>query len=158
MKTSVAPSHCRCTRAFPKKTTDARTVKNLRVVVTMEQGNGPNSLTHMKMKYCPRAEATEKRPICQSTDGWRETKPKKSHSSPVAVRATARKRTDHMFIERIMWPDLVWCSDFMRSWTAPVTPSQVRDTRRRISPMPKSGNISFSSFSRICHSPAQSLT
>ena len=28
----------------------ASTVKNFLVVVTMEQGRGPNSLTHMKMK------------------------------------------------------------------------------------------------------------
>ena len=107
MNTSVAPNHCRCTRAFPKKTTDARTVKNLRVVVQMEQGSGPNSLTHMKMKYWPRAEATEKRPICHSTEGWQATKLEKSHSSPVAVRAMARKNMDHLFIDRIMWPDLV---------------------------------------------------
>ena len=136
MNTSVAPNHCLCTRAFPKKTTDARTVKNLRVVVQMEQGSGPNSLTHMKMKYWPRAEATEKRPICQITVGWRATKPRNSHNSPVAVRAMARKNMDHLFIDRIMCPDLVWCSDFMRSWMAPVTPSQVKETRSRISPTP----------------------
>ncbi len=38
-----------------------------------------------------------------------------------------------------MWPDLVLCSDFMRSWTAPVRPSQVRDTSNRISPKPFEG-------------------
>jgi hypothetical protein len=32
-------------------TTEARTVKNFLVVVMMEQGSGPKSLTHMKMKY-----------------------------------------------------------------------------------------------------------
>ena len=37
-------------RLFPKKMTDARTVKNFLVVVMMEQGRGPKSLTHRKMK------------------------------------------------------------------------------------------------------------
>ena len=35
---------------MPKKMTEPRTVKNFLVVVTMEQGRGPNSETHMKMK------------------------------------------------------------------------------------------------------------
>ena len=37
-------------RLFPKKRTEARTVKNFLVVVMMEQGSGPKSLTHRKMK------------------------------------------------------------------------------------------------------------
>ena len=37
-------------RLFPKKMTEARTVKNFLVVVMMEQGSGPKSLTHRKMK------------------------------------------------------------------------------------------------------------
>lgn len=51
VKTRVAPSHCLWERAFPKMTTEANTVKNFLVVVMMEQGSGPKSLTHMKMKY-----------------------------------------------------------------------------------------------------------
>ena len=43
-KTSATPNHCRGISELPKKTTEASTVKNLRVVVTMEQGSGPNSL------------------------------------------------------------------------------------------------------------------
>ena len=35
---------------MPNKMTEPRTVKNFLVVVTMEQGRGPNSETHMKMK------------------------------------------------------------------------------------------------------------
>lgn len=49
-KTRTAPIHCLLERTLPKKMTEPRTVKNLRVVVMMEQGRGPNSLTHMKMK------------------------------------------------------------------------------------------------------------
>ena len=35
---------------MPKKMTEPSTVKNFLVVVIMEQGRGPNSDTHMKMK------------------------------------------------------------------------------------------------------------
>ena len=48
--TKTAPSHCLSTRVFPKKMTDPSTVKNFLVVVMIEQGSGPNSLMHMKMK------------------------------------------------------------------------------------------------------------
>ena len=54
MNTNVAPSHCLLMRVLPKMMTEPRTVKNFRVVVAIEQGKGPNSLTHMKMKYCNR--------------------------------------------------------------------------------------------------------
>ena len=37
---------------MPKKMTEPRTVKNLRVVVTTEHGSGPKSLTIRKMKNC----------------------------------------------------------------------------------------------------------
>ena len=50
MKTKTAPHHWWERRLFPKKMTEPRTVKNFLVVVTMEQGRGPNSETHMKMK------------------------------------------------------------------------------------------------------------
>ena len=50
-KTNAAPTHCLCESALPKMTTEANTVKNFLVVVMMEQGSGPKSLTHMKMKY-----------------------------------------------------------------------------------------------------------
>ena len=69
--TKAAPNHCRPLSAFPKKMTEPRTVKNFRVVVAMEQGSGPNSVTHMKMKYWPRAEATEKVASWPRTAGCR---------------------------------------------------------------------------------------
>ena len=37
---------------FPNKSTEARIVKNLRVVVIMEQVSGPKLATVMKMKFC----------------------------------------------------------------------------------------------------------
>ena len=49
-KTRAVPNHCLVMRLLPKKMTDARTVKNFLVVVMMEQGRGPKSLTHRKMK------------------------------------------------------------------------------------------------------------
>ena len=39
------------------------------VVVMMEQGNGPKSETVMKMKNCPKADATEKDASSQRTEG-----------------------------------------------------------------------------------------
>ena len=50
MKTKTAPHHWWGRRLLPKRMTEPRTVKNFLVVVTMEQGRGPNSDTHMKMK------------------------------------------------------------------------------------------------------------
>ena len=50
VKTKTAPHHWWGRRLLPKKMTEPRTVKNFLVVVTMEQGRGPNSETHMKMK------------------------------------------------------------------------------------------------------------
>ena len=49
--------------------TDPSTVKNFLVVVTSEQGKGPNSETHMKMKYWPNAEAAETLANCQMIEG-----------------------------------------------------------------------------------------
>lgn len=54
MKTSAVPAHCLLVKVLPKNRTEARTVKNLRVVVTMLQGSGPKSEMHMKMKCCRR--------------------------------------------------------------------------------------------------------
>ena len=51
MNTKAAPIHCLCPRALPKMTTEPRTVKNFLVVVQIEQGSGPKSETHQKMKY-----------------------------------------------------------------------------------------------------------
>ena len=50
VKTRIAPSHCLVMRLLPKKMTEARTVKNFLVVVIIEQGRGPKSLTHKKIK------------------------------------------------------------------------------------------------------------
>lgn len=48
--TRKVPPHCLFESSLPKKMTDPSTVKNFRVVVTMEHGNGPYSLTIRKMK------------------------------------------------------------------------------------------------------------
>ena len=69
VKTRAAPIHCLFERAFPKMMTDPSTVKNFLVVVTREQGRGPNSETHMKMKYWPSAEAAETLASCQMIEG-----------------------------------------------------------------------------------------
>jgi len=50
VKTKRAPSHCLVMRLLPKKITDVSTVKNFLVVVMIEQGRGPKSLTQRKMK------------------------------------------------------------------------------------------------------------
>lgn len=52
MKTNRVPSHCREDMGWAKTMTEARMVKNLRVVVKMEQSSGPNVVTVMKMKFC----------------------------------------------------------------------------------------------------------
>lgn len=41
----MAPNHCLGSRTLPNKMTDVSTVKNFLVVVTTEQGSGPNSAT-----------------------------------------------------------------------------------------------------------------
>ena len=87
MKTKTAPHHWWGRRLLPKNMTEPRTVKNFLVVVTMEQGRGPNSETHLKMKnykdkqgftsqLCydlpvtwPRALATEKLASCHRIAG-----------------------------------------------------------------------------------------
>ena len=50
VNTTLAPSHWRPLRLLPKNSTLPSTVKNLRVVVVMEHGSGPNSDTIRKMK------------------------------------------------------------------------------------------------------------
>ena len=74
-------------RLLPKRNTLAKTVKNFLVVVAMEQGSGPNSLTHMKMKYCPRAEVMENVISSVKTAGWRFTKARNSEISPDRLEA-----------------------------------------------------------------------
>uniref|UniRef100_A0A0B7B7X5 Uncharacterized protein n=1 Tax=Arion vulgaris TaxID=1028688 RepID=A0A0B7B7X5_9EUPU len=49
--------------------TDARIVKNLRVVVTIEQVKGPNEVTVMKMNICPNADAKLKLIMLNRTNG-----------------------------------------------------------------------------------------
>ena len=51
-KTKNTPSHWRVISEFPNKSTEARIVKNFRVVVIMEQVSGPKLATVMKMKFC----------------------------------------------------------------------------------------------------------
>lgn len=48
------PIHCMSLNGFPMKNTEINTVKNFLVVVTIEQGSGPNSEIIMKMKICPK--------------------------------------------------------------------------------------------------------
>uniref|UniRef100_A0A0K2UQU0 Uncharacterized protein n=1 Tax=Lepeophtheirus salmonis TaxID=72036 RepID=A0A0K2UQU0_LEPSM len=68
---------------FPKKMTDPKTVKNFRVVVMMEHGNGPKSATQIYMKSCPSAEAKQKLSNCGIKSGCLLMKDKKSINSPV---------------------------------------------------------------------------
>ena len=67
--TKTVPSHCLVIRLLPKKMTEARMVKNFRVVVMIEHGSGPKSVTHRKMKNCPRALATDNAAKSQRTEG-----------------------------------------------------------------------------------------
>ena len=60
------------------------------VVVMMEQGKGPKSETVMKMKNCPKADATEKDANSQRTEGWRWRKEMNSTPSPVMRSPTSR--------------------------------------------------------------------
>ena len=48
--TSTVPTHCRGLMGLAKRITEAKMVKNLRVVVMMEQVRGPKYTTVMKMK------------------------------------------------------------------------------------------------------------
>ena len=90
VNTKIAPSHCLSIKWFPKNITDARTVKNLRVVVINEHGKGPNSETHMKMKYCPKALATDTLASCHTIVGCLPTNAMKSHSSPDHIKPMPR--------------------------------------------------------------------
>ena len=136
MKTKKVPNHCLARSVLPKMMTEARTVKNFLVVVIMEQGRGPNSDTHMNMKNCPKALAHENDASCQIIAGCLLMKLINSNPSPVIERAIPRYMMDHLFIDIIMCPDLVLCSVFILSCTAPVSPSQVNDNIRRSSPAP----------------------
>ena len=49
--TRAVPSHWRDDMGWENKSTEARIVKNLRVVVKMEQRSGPKVVTVMKMKF-----------------------------------------------------------------------------------------------------------
>lgn len=49
LNTSTVAIHCLGDNTLPNKITDAKTVKNFLVVVTIEHGNGPNSVTVKKM-------------------------------------------------------------------------------------------------------------
>lgn len=50
MNTSTVPTHCMELMGLAKRITDAKMVKNLRVVVMMEQVRGPKYTTVMKIK------------------------------------------------------------------------------------------------------------
>ncbi len=52
MKTRPVPAHCRKLIGCAKMSTDARIVKNLRVVVKIEHVKGPNEVTVKKMNDC----------------------------------------------------------------------------------------------------------
>lgn len=54
VNTKRVPSHCLEDIGFWKIITEPRMVKNLRVVVTMEQVSGPNLATVMKMNVWKR--------------------------------------------------------------------------------------------------------
>ena len=58
LNTIPVPSHCLAMRVLPKNITEPRIVKNFLVVVMMEHIRGPNSVTVMKMKFCPIALAS----------------------------------------------------------------------------------------------------
>jgi len=116
--------------------TDASTVKNFLVVVTIEHGNGPKSLTVQNIKNWPSALHAEKRSSCIMMCGWRCTKLIKSNNCPVAISATLRKNMDHKFMLTIMCPDFVFDSLRILSWTAPVTPSNNSDNNSSVSPSP----------------------
>lgn len=50
------PTHCKLVMGLANRMTDAKMVKNLRVVVTMEQVRGPKYTTVMKIKLCKKEE------------------------------------------------------------------------------------------------------
>lgn len=56
--TRMVPTHCKSEIGLAKRITDAKMVKNLRVVVTIEQVRGPKYTTVMKMKLCNEMETT----------------------------------------------------------------------------------------------------
>ena len=51
-KTKTVPNHCRGAMAWEKMMTEARMVKNLRVVVMMEHIRGPNVVTVKNTNIC----------------------------------------------------------------------------------------------------------
>lgn len=63
VKTTNVATHCLDVITLPKKIMEPNTVKNFLVVVTIEQGRGPYSVTVKKIKNCPKALNTQKRRI-----------------------------------------------------------------------------------------------
>lgn len=49
--TMATPTHCLAKRGLPKRITEARMVKNLRVVVIIDVVRGPKVVTVRKMKF-----------------------------------------------------------------------------------------------------------
>ena len=90
-------------------------VKNFRVVVTREQTSGPKWEMVMKMKFCPKAEVSEKEAKCLMMSGWRLTKATNSNNSPVSKTAAPKTATDHKFILSIIGYGLVALSARIRS-------------------------------------------
>lgn len=50
--TRIVPTHCKVVIGLANKMMEAKMVKNLRVVVTIEQVKGPKYTTVMKIKLC----------------------------------------------------------------------------------------------------------
>jgi len=90
VNTMTVANHCLYRRLFPNKITEPSTVKNLRVVVMMEHGSGPKSLTVRKMKNCPRALANENVINCHTRLGCLCTKLTNMRPSPVMIIATPK--------------------------------------------------------------------
>jgi len=90
IKTNTDPSHCSWVNLFPNSSTEPKTVKNFLVVVTIEHGSGPKSVTIIKMKNWPNAEATEKLMNLKRMSGFRPTKVIKANSSQVIRSAIKR--------------------------------------------------------------------
>lgn len=132
----IVAIHCLVNIGLPKNITDASTVKNFLVVVTIEHGKGPKSLTVQNMKNWPRALHTENNISCIMICGWRCIKLIKSNICPVEMSAMPKKHMDHKFMLTIMCPDFVFDSLRILSWTAPVIPSNNNDNISSISPRP----------------------
>ena len=84
--TKATPTHCLVNKTLPKMTTEASKVKNLRVVVMMEQVRGPKLVMVVKMKICPTALDSPNIAILYSTSGCLTMNPTASTPSPVARR------------------------------------------------------------------------